>query len=97
MLLNEFSAEILLILCILATWRLSHLIVAEDGPWEIIVKIRTLFGDSMAGKAMDCFYCTSIWIAIPFTFLISNNILSWIICWLAISGGAALLEQATNK
>ncbi len=81
----------------MAAWRLTHLVVAEDGPWDIIVRIRALFGDSVVGRAMDCFYCTSVWLAIPFAFVVGNSVLSWLLSWLAISATASLLEQATNR
>ena len=83
-------------LCALAIWRLTHLIVAEDGPWDLIVKLRLRLGSSVGGRIMDCFYCLSLWIAIPFAFAVATHILSWIISWLALSGAASLLEQATN-
>jgi hypothetical protein len=95
--LNEFSCETRFVLCILAAWRLTHLIVAEDGPWDIVVRVRARLGDSMAGRIMDCFYCSSVWIAVPFAFVMTRDILGWLVSWLAISGAASLLEQATNR
>ena len=95
--LNDLSLEMRLLLCVLAIWRLTHLIVAEDGPWDVIVKVRVRLGDSQAGRAMDCFYCLSLWIAIPFTFVVARHVWDWFIFWLALSAAAALLEQATNR
>ena len=69
--LHELSIEMRFVLCSLATWRLTHLFVAEDGPWDIIVRLRAKLGESMAGRMMDCFHCLSAWIAIPFAFV--NN------------------------
>lgn len=94
--LNEFSFETRFVLCTLAAWRLTHLIVAEDGPWDLIVRLRARLGDGMAGRAMDCFYCSSVWIAMPFPFIMTRGVLNWFVCWLAISGAASLLEQASN-
>ena len=95
--MNEFSVVLRLVLCCLATWRLTHLIVFEDGPWDIVARVRALFGDSVVGKAMDCFYCTGVWIAIPFAFVVGHSLLNWVLSWLAISGTASLLEKATNR
>lgn len=95
--LTDFSVEARFVLCALAIWRLTHLVVAEDGPWNIIVRVRAFLGDSQAGQAMDCFYCLSVWIAIPFTFVVANHFWNWVICWLALSATASLLEQATNR
>jgi hypothetical protein len=94
---DEFSMGMRFILCSLAAWRLTHLIVAEDGPWDIIVRIRAWFGNSVVGKAMDCFYCTSVWMAIPFAFVVGQGIIDRLVAWLAISGAASLLEQITNR
>ena len=95
--LNDFSVEARFALCALALWRVTHIIVAEDGPWNIIVRVRARLGDSQAGQAMDCFYCLSLWLAIPFTFVVASHFWNWILCWLALSGAASLLEQATNR
>ena len=53
-----------LVLAVLATWRVTHLLASEDGPADIIVRFRALFGQSVAGKLMDCFNCLSLWIAL---------------------------------
>jgi hypothetical protein len=95
--LHELSIEMRFVLCSLATWRLTHLFVAEDGPWDIIVRLRAKLGQSMAGRMMDCFHCLSAWIAIPFAFVLTHDTLTWMVCWLAISGTASLLEQATGR
>src|SRR5579862_3348650 len=52
-------------LAALATWRLTHLIVAEDGPAEVVVRLRRAAGAGVVGQAMDCFYCASVWVALP--------------------------------
>lgn len=95
--LQAFSQETRFVLCCLATWRLTHLLVAEDGPWDLVVRLRTRLGNSEAGRAMDCFYCTSLWLAIPMTFLVTQDPWGWLLCWLALSGAASLLEQATSR
>jgi len=78
-------------------WRLTHLIGKEDGPFDIIFLIRKKAGNSVLGKLMDCFYCLSIWIALPFGIWLGQNRIEKILVWLALSGAAALLEQATAK
>ncbi|HEU5048414.1 MAG TPA: DUF1360 domain-containing protein [Rickettsiales bacterium] len=95
--LSDYSFEMQFLLCALAVWRLSHFLVAEDGPWDIVIRLRASLGNSMMGQIMDCFYCTSIWIAIPFTLLIARSFISGFILWLALSGAACLLEQMTQK
>jgi hypothetical protein len=82
------------LLAVLATWRVTHLLAAEDGPADLIVRLRALLGDSLAGKLMDCFYCLSLWIAAPAALFVSRRPLEWLFTWLALSGGACLLERA---
>jgi hypothetical protein len=40
---------------------------------------------------MDCFYCLSVWMAMPFTWLLSGDALTGVVVWLALSGAASLL------
>ena len=82
-----------LALAVLATWRVTHLLAAEDGPGDILVKLRARLGRSFAGKLMDCFYCLSLWIAAPAALYITRSWLDWLMVWLALSGAACLLER----
>jgi hypothetical protein len=82
------------LLAALATWRVTHLLVGEDGPAEIIARLRARLGQSLAGKLMDCFYCSSLWVALPAALFVSRQWLNWIMAWLALSGAACLLERS---
>ena len=86
-----------LILSAFAVWRLTHLFNKEDGPFDAIFIIRKKAGNGFFGKLMDCFYCLSIWMALPFGIWLGQNWIEKILVWLALSGVAALLEQATTK
>jgi hypothetical protein len=81
------------VLAVLATWRVTHLLAAEDGPGDIVVRFRAFLGQSFAGRLMDCFYCLSIWIAAPAALFVTRHWLDWIMVWLAVSGAACLLER----
>jgi hypothetical protein len=84
-----------LLIGILCTWRLTHFLQAEDGPWDISVRIRRAAGDGFFGRLLDCFYCLSLWVALPAAWLIHHDVVDLVMLWLALSGGAALLERAT--
>jgi uncharacterized protein DUF1360 len=86
-----------LVLSVFAVWRLTHLFSKEDGPFDIVFRIRKSAGNSFFGKLMDCFYCLSIWVALPFGIWLGQTWIEKILVWLALSGAAALLEQATTK
>jgi len=85
------------IICTLAVWRMTHLLSQEDGPFDAVIKFRKLFGQGFFGNLLDCFYCLSIWIAIPFAILLCNDWVSGIVIWLALSGAACLLFKLTDK
>jgi Protein of unknown function (DUF1360) len=82
---------------VIVTWRLTHLISAEDGPFDLIIKIRKLAGNSFFGKLMDCFYCLSIWMGLLAAFYVSRGAIEIIILCLYYSGASILLEKITNK
>jgi hypothetical protein len=88
---------VLFVLAVLATWRLTHFLVAEDGPFDAVVRIRARLGDSVFGRAMDCFYCSSLWIAAPLALATACTPGQWSLTWLGLSGGACLLNRATER
>jgi len=92
------SIELRFVCAMLAVWRLTHLFTAEDGPGDVVVHLRVRLGDSLAGRAMDCFYCLSMWIAAPIAlYVAATDVISWGVTWLALSAGACLLERLTNR
>lgn len=89
-----------LLLGALAVWRITHLLQAEDGPWDVVVRLRAWAGDSPVGRAMDCFYCLSLWIALPCALLLGAAGAGWLeqlLLWPALSAAAILLERATGQ
>jgi hypothetical protein len=82
------------ILAVLAVWRVTHLLNLEDGPWEILARLRRLVGSGSGGELLDCFNCLSLWVALPFALLLASSWRDGLLLWLALSGGAILLERA---
>ena len=78
---------------ILATWRITHLLHAEDGPGDIVVKLRRLAGEGYWGALLDCFYCLSLALALPIGLCIGEGALERILLWPALSAGAIFLER----
>lgn len=91
--MQDASPWFFLTLCVLATWRASHLVAHEDGPFDLIVRLRARAGDGMLGRLMDCPYCLSLWFAAPAALLLAPRFPEWCVAWLAISGGSSLLEK----
>lgn len=63
----------------LATWRVSHMLVNEDGPFMVFYNLRQASGieydidgqpvSFQDGNPLMCIYCTSVWVAAAFLFL----------------------------
>lgn len=73
-----------LILLSLATWRVSTMIVREDGPGNVFFHIRSWVGithdpdrhiltipDRFLPNLLSCVWCTSVWVAAD-----------WVLLWL---------------
>ena len=86
-----------LVLGILVVWRITHLFQAEDGPWDVMTRMRRGLGTGMWGKLVDCFYCLSLWVALPFAALLGRSLREQLLLWPALSAGAILLERATRE
>ena len=82
-----------LLLAVLATWRVTHLLALEDGPWNAVTRLRARLGAGVLGRLMDCFYCLSVWVAAPLAPFVARDVPGTIVAWLALSGGACLLER----
>ena len=96
---NEMPQEPIVkyLVLVIVTWRVTHLISSEDGPFEIIIKLRKLLGNTFLGKLMDCFYCLSIWIGLGLAGFEGNSLIEIIVMTLYYSGLSILLEKITNK
>jgi hypothetical protein len=82
-----------LALGVLSTWRITHLLQAEDGPGAILAKARRALGSGFWGQLADCFYCLSLWLALPLAWTIGHDIRERLFLWPALSAGAILLER----
>jgi len=84
-------------IAILGVWRITHLLAAEDGPADVVVRLRRAAGDGFWGQLLDCFYCLSLWVAVPFALVVGHRWLERMLLWLAVSAGAILIERATSR
>lgn len=76
-----------------ACWRLTHLLHAEAGPAEVLARLRARLAGTSAGRALDCFWCLSLWVALPFVPWLAADAASAVVQWLALSGAAVLLNH----
>jgi hypothetical protein len=80
----------------LFVWRITHLLSAEDGPWDIIVRLRRAAGQGFLGQMLDCFYCLSSWVSAVLAIFLGTKISEIILLGPALSAGAILLERVMH-
>ncbi|MGD0831337.1 MAG: hypothetical protein ABR907_10365 [Terracidiphilus sp.] len=84
-------------LCALAIWRVSHLLAKENGPWDLIARMREAMGSNVMGRLMDCFYCLSFLVSLAPALWLSSTPAGFLLHWLSLSAVACLVERATQK
>jgi hypothetical protein len=85
------------LLATLAVWRITHLLAREDGPRNIVTRLRDKLGEGILGRLVTCFYCLSIWVALPFAWFLKGDAAETFVGWLALSGAAILVERMARE
>ena len=81
----------------LAVWRVTHFLHAEDGPWRLSARLRRRAGCGFFGELLDCFYCLSLWVALPLALSLGNSWGECLLLWPALSAAAILAERLTRE
>lgn len=84
----------------LATWRVSRLIVTEDGPAQSVVRLRRAVDRTPLAGVMDCFACTSVWVGAGVAAVLFGGRLPLrdvALAGLALSGAAMLVERVAGE
>lgn len=94
---------ILVILAVLATFRLSFLITQERGPWSLSERLRSWVVNhcgpkSWQAEGIQCILCVSFWVALPWA-----AVLLWIVgvlsplllllAWQGVAGACLVLNN----
>jgi hypothetical protein len=83
------------LLLMLATWRISHALASEKGPWGFLERLRGRFHG-----VLDCVYCASVWVAGvvtgPYVIIGKMPLWQWPVWIFAVSGGALMLRSYTG-
>jgi hypothetical protein len=85
-----------LLLGVLSVWRISHLLVFEDGPFQLLEKTRRRVEGGFLHGLLDCFYCLSLWVAIPLAASLGQSLTERLMLWPALSAGAILLHRISR-
>ncbi len=93
----------------LATWRIANLLVNEDGPWDILLKLRYAAGTrydqqsqpyptNVFSGLLICVWCLSPWVGGIFTlgYLFNPTVTIWISLPFALSAMAVAVDRWIN-
>jgi hypothetical protein len=86
-----------LILGILGVWRVTDLLHDEDGPWHAFRHLRALLAAVGLRETASCFYCLSVWVALPVAAWVGESWMERILLWPALAGGAALIQRVVQR
>lgn len=81
----------------LCVWRVTHFIHAEDGPWNLVSRVRAKATGPFWRQLVDCFYCLSLWVAAPLAYWLGVAVNEKLLLWPALSAVAILLERSTRE
>lgn len=82
-----------LIICTLATYRLTRLVAIEEGPFRLAQHLRNIADPEQRtwiGRGLACPWCISFWVAQVIVFLATDAIGLLLVSGLAVSALASL-------
>jgi hypothetical protein len=83
------------LIVLLATYRLSHMIAMEDGPFDMFATARDAIGQaSWVGRGFHCALCLSFWLSLPMAWVIVSDFDALAFTWLGIAGACLVLHRA---
>lgn len=84
-----------ILLTTLAIYYLTTMIVNYDGAFEVFERLRDFTRD-YRGLNLDCYFCTALWISLPFAFYLTSGI-SVVVYWFALAGGAVVINEVFGE
>lgn len=87
---------LLIVLAILAAYRVAHMLALEEGPLSIFAEIRARLDPEQKtwlGRGVSCPLCIGFWVAgaIALVLIPAANWQGLLLNWLAIAGGQTVL------
>ena len=82
-----------------AVYRVARMVAEEDGPAFVFKRLRGSFTNDKRSfdVGVRCFYCISVWIALPITVLLvvagGWDMWLWPVWWMGLAGAAAKLYE----
>lgn len=99
------NSLVLLVIGILATWRLTSLAVYESGPFDVFQRLRDRAGvrydefsqpvtSNVIGKALTCHRCASVWVGLLVALVSAQAVNAHVLLYaFALSAGAILVHE----
>lgn len=97
------------IVAALATWRIAHMLLYENGPFKVLRRLRVMLGvmyydddsDNIASSKYEittCIWCLSVWVgaAVGVLWLLAPVWAFWIALPHALSACAVVLDKLTR-
>lgn len=87
---------------VLGVYRVTRMVVKEDGPGDVFVTLRTAVSEQWPGQwpedGINCPYCVSVWAALVLALAVRpGSILGWVLMALAGSAGASTLYRVLDE
>ena len=108
--LVRHQSVVSMLVLVLACWRLTSLIVQEDGPFRIFAKFRywigvrqvegstTPYGTNVVAEGLSCIWCCSVWVgvALVVAYVLDPALTVLASLPFALSAGAIIVERMLN-
>lgn len=98
------------LILMLATWRITSLLVSEMGPGNILEKLRYWlgvrydeslhrYGQNVVAEAFTCVWCLSVWVGLALTvaFWLWPVVIGWVAMPFALSAAAIVIDKLANR
>ena len=88
------------VIAALATFRISVALAEEEGPFGIFRAWRGALDPDQTtwlGRGVNCVFCVSFWVALPFAVLIEPDLWRVPLVWFALAGAVVLIRRWEQK
>lgn len=82
-----------LVIGALAVWRVTSLLLREEGPWATLRVLREKVGLRLAPGLFSCWRCASLWTSAPVAWVLVERPRDRLLTWLALSAGAIIIDH----
>jgi hypothetical protein len=85
---------------VLATWRATRLLLYEDGPFDVLDRLRAEASKTETGDTLfSCHYCMSVWVGLSLAILrfVSPRFSYILETALSLSAGSILITKASDR